>query len=1250
MKRKITFLIAAIAAIMLITQSFTAVGQQATLSFASNEWELPEGSVNGIKGPESYTYEDYTITLEAADKFYWNSSDKYVLFGKKNSTLTLPAFSFNVKKIKVYGNSGASASTTQNIYVGSTAVSTQTTSAKVDHTYVINSSYQTAGNIYVLKVTNAYNTQVKKIEVFQAYTVAYQAGDHGSGTMTDNNTYAEGDEVTLLTNSFTPAGGYEFSNWLVKDAEDHTITVTNNKFTMPASNVTITAQWANSGPVQLATPTGFSATPGNAQIAFSWNEVEHASSYTISYTTDGESWTDIEGIDETSYTKTGLSNNTEYTCKIKAAGDGSSYSDSEYSSTITATPTSATYYTISITSPITGGSVDSSVASATSGTTVTLTATPATGYGFNNIAASWSVIDSGDEPVSVTPGANNTATFTMPTSNVTVNATFTAYVVTLNAGTGTVNGNSTDTWTIATNDGNLPNAVSPNGDWSFGGWSTTQVSSETTVAPSYVATAYEPTSSITLYAVYTKTSNNDIETTLNVADYADDHNWSSGTQYTSASISPITFTITGGGNDGKYYNSDESWRIYSSSSGTITITSSGNNVHSVTSSPTRTFTISNGAASYSGSDTKFTSIVVTTRTVETSYYSNPLLKVATPNITLAAGTYTEVKTTTITCDTDQATIYYTTDGTVPSSTNGEEYTAAITIDESMTIKAIAVKDGMANSDVASKDYIINLPLTTMDAIYAKASENNGASKDVTVIFNNWVVSGVNGSTAYITDNAGKGFIIYKSGHGLAVNDKLNGTVSDTPLKLYNGAAQFTNISKTDLTVSDGSITVQTTTIADISGVNTGAVITINNVKYDGTNLEDPSNSNIEIKPYNGLEYNPSFTNNHNYNVTGVYLQYNSTKEIMPRSAADVVEVEYDITLTQPQAGGTIGTQGDITTAKFGQEVTLTSTPADHYRFVLWTVMNGETPVAVNNNKFTMPKAPVTVTATFVQLYGITIDDDIENGTVSVVGDVTEAAENDNITLTITPEDGYALKTLTVYKTGDQSTTVSVSNNAFTMPAYAVTVTAEFGAEYTITYYRNAVNDDDTAEFTYGEGADVTILAYDDNDVDFEAPEGKKFVKWTANADGSGTEYQPDDVIDDIAADYDLYAQWDDIIYHITYNVNGDTSETEDVDYGESTTYQPSLEPLTFIGWKRDDVMVGKTYTPTGITEDITLVAVFGATSEDDITLEVWNDMSTSYPDSEATWPGNQFKYYNVTKGQYTQDTYIQFKSAGGVYL
>ena len=139
-----------------------------TLDFSSNILGLGEGSSNKATASAGFTYGGYTYTLAAADGYYYNTGGGgYVMLGKSGSTFTFPAFPFNVSKIKIYGTSGASGDVKQNIYVGETAVSTETTGAKdVVNTYEIAAENQTAGNVYVLKVTSKHNTQISKIEIF----------------------------------------------------------------------------------------------------------------------------------------------------------------------------------------------------------------------------------------------------------------------------------------------------------------------------------------------------------------------------------------------------------------------------------------------------------------------------------------------------------------------------------------------------------------------------------------------------------------------------------------------------------------------------------------------------------------------------------------------------------------------------------------------------------------------------------------------------------------------------------------------------------------------------------------------------------------------------------------------------------------------------------------------------------------------------------------------------------------------------
>lgn len=79
--------------------------------------------------------------------------------------------------------------------------------------------------------------------------------------------------------------------------------------------------------------------------------------------------------------------------------------------------------------------------------------------------------------------------------------------------------------------------------------------------------------------------------------------------------------------------------------------------------------------------------------------------VATPTFSLAGGKYPDTQTLKITSETPNATIYYTTDGSTPSK-DATRYTTPIEIGHSMTIKAIAIKEKMANSVITQEEYII----------------------------------------------------------------------------------------------------------------------------------------------------------------------------------------------------------------------------------------------------------------------------------------------------------------------------------------------------------------------------------------------------------------------------------------------------------------------------------------------------------------------------------------------------------------
>lgn len=74
---------------------------------------------------------------------------------------------------------------------------------------------------------------------------------------------------------------------------------------------------------------------------------------------------------------------------------------------------------------------------------------------------------------------------------------------------------------------------------------------------------------------------------------------------------------------------------------------------------------------------------------------------ATPTFSPAAGVYHTAQNVTISCETTDATIYYTTNGNDPT-TSSDVYTSPIAVSSAMTIKALAVKSGLSNSAASAK--------------------------------------------------------------------------------------------------------------------------------------------------------------------------------------------------------------------------------------------------------------------------------------------------------------------------------------------------------------------------------------------------------------------------------------------------------------------------------------------------------------------------------------------------------------------
>ena len=686
-------------------------------------------------------------------------------------------------------------------------------------------------------------------------------------------------------------------------------------------------------------------------------------------------WNTEKGVNAT------LRNNTTYGFACYATSTGG---------TLTLYRKAGTKYNVTI-SATTNGTVTASPTSAEAGATIALTVTPDAGY----VLDALTVTDASSNTVTVTDN-----TFTMPASDVTVTATFKlnekpAATLTLskNGETEDITGNKQDD--VIT----LPTTIDNDCVKQFVGWS---ADANCATAPEYAPGAsYTLTStSQTLYAVYATVGGGE-ETTVSVdmETYATDNSWGSSSSDGQKEIvinSDVKAVISEGGNSGKYYN--DGVRIYQSENATVTVSTTAGELKSVK----FTFTIANDgtllhegvamtskeavevsgtSAVFSVGDThatdnkgqvRFTAIeVVYTGNATYSDYSTTCSAAPqAPTFSVGTGTYNSVQTVTITAE-DGATIYYTLDGTAPT-TASTVYSSALTINETTTLKAIAVKDEVSSA-ITSATYTINLPLTTMDQIFAKATAVGSTATAVEITFNNWVVTGVatNNKNVYVTDGT-KGFIIFNNdgNHGFVVGNVLSGTAS-CKVQLFKGSAELTELTSatTGLSVTTGgSVTpVVVNDVATLSGVNTGSIVKINGICQS-------ENSKYYI---NGVQlYNSLFTYENptigaTYDVTGVYLQYDETKEVLPRTSEDIVKTKDLVTATISVADISLELEKQTT-------IEATITPDAAKNTVTYTIKSGSEYITLNGTTITAKAVgTATITATIPEstgnYYGATED-------------------------------------------------------------------------------------------------------------------------------------------------------------------------------------------------------------------------------------------------------------------------------------
>jgi hypothetical protein len=482
----------------------------------------------------------------------------------------------------------------------------------------------------------------------------------------------------------------------------------------------------------VALPPTFSLAAGSYSSAQSVSLGDTTPGAVIYYTTNGTAPTTSSTI----YTGTitvsapetieaiaaaaGYSNSTVAAAKYTFAAASATFSPAagSYTSVQTVTLASATpgasiYYTTNGTSP-TSSSTKYTGAITVSGTqtieaiaeaagysnspvtwaTYTLVALPPT---FSPAAGSYSSAQSvslatatpGAAIYYTTNGTTPTISSTKYTGPITVSATQTIETIAVASGYS----NSPVTWATYTLVA-VPPVFSPAG----GSYTSPQSVTLTTTTPGatiyYTTNGTAPATSSTKYTgPITVSATETIEAIAVAPGYS--NSAASWTKYTLTAVAPTLSPAAGA------YTLAQTVTLSTPTSGaTIYYTTNGT-------APTTASTMYTGPITLSAAETIEAFAAAPGYTNSAAAWAKYTLAAFTPTFSPAGGSYTSIQTVTIADATPGVTIYYTTNGTVPT-TASTKYTGPITVSAGETIEAIAIATGYSSSAVATTIYALKL--------------------------------------------------------------------------------------------------------------------------------------------------------------------------------------------------------------------------------------------------------------------------------------------------------------------------------------------------------------------------------------------------------------------------------------------------------------------------------------------------------------------------------------------------------------
>jgi len=408
-----------------------------------------------------------------------------------------------------------------------------------------------------------------------------------------------------------------------------------------------------------------------------------------------------------------------------------------FATTVTFTPTAAGTRNATITATDTNGGVGTAaVTGVVPSATVVATPTFSPVAGTYTSAQSVTISDSttGATIYYTTNGTTPTTSSSLYGGPISVSATETIEAIAVATGD-TNSAVASAAYTI-----NLPAVATPTFSVAAGtytsGQSVTLTDATTGAAIYYTTNGTTPTASSTLYSgAISVSSTETIEAIAVATGYTNSAVASAAYTINLPAAATPTFSVAAG-----TYTSTQSVAIADATTGAaIYYTTNGT-------TPTTSSALYSGPISVSATETIEAIAVVTgyTNSAAASAVYTINLPAATPTFSVAGGTYTSIQSVAITDSTSGATIYYTTNGTVPT-TSSTKYTSPISVAASETIEAIAVATGYSTSATASSAYVINLPAAATPTV-------SPAAGTYTTVQSVTIADATTGAAIYYTTN------------------------------------------------------------------------------------------------------------------------------------------------------------------------------------------------------------------------------------------------------------------------------------------------------------------------------------------------------------------------------------------------------------------------------------------------------------------------------------------------------------------